>query len=89
MPGHYGYGMPHGKDGSCGGYQKSGYFKKTGMDQVKETKAAMPSGDIVDVAVGAGSFSTLVEAVKAAGLVDTLKGEGGSVARSLWAATGA
>lgn len=32
--------------------------------------------DIVDTAVGAGSFKTLVTAVKAAGLVDTLKGEG-------------
>jgi uncharacterized surface protein with fasciclin (FAS1) repeats len=32
--------------------------------------------DIVDVAVGAGSFETLVAAVQAAGLVDTLKGEG-------------
>ena len=31
---------------------------------------------IVDTAVGAGSFSTLVAAVQAAGLVDTLKGEG-------------
>jgi uncharacterized surface protein with fasciclin (FAS1) repeats len=32
--------------------------------------------DIVDTAVGAGSFNTLVAAVKAAGLVDTLKGKG-------------
>lgn len=32
--------------------------------------------DIVDTAVGAGSFGTLVAAVKAAGLVETLKGEG-------------
>ena len=32
--------------------------------------------DIVDTAVGAGSFNTLVAAVKAAGLVDTLKGDG-------------
>lgn len=32
--------------------------------------------DIVDTAVEAGSFSTLVTAVKAADLVDTLKGEG-------------
>lgn len=32
--------------------------------------------DIVDTAVGAGSFTTLVAAVQAAGLVDTLKGEG-------------
>ena len=32
--------------------------------------------DIVDTAVGAGKFNTLVAAVKAAGLVDTLKGKG-------------
>jgi uncharacterized surface protein with fasciclin (FAS1) repeats len=32
--------------------------------------------DIVDTAVGAGSFTTLVAAVQAAGLVDTLKGAG-------------
>jgi len=32
--------------------------------------------DIVDTAVAAGSFSTLVAAVQAAGLVETLKGEG-------------
>lgn len=32
--------------------------------------------DIVDTAVNAGSFNTLVAAVKAAGLVDTLKAEG-------------
>jgi uncharacterized surface protein with fasciclin (FAS1) repeats len=42
------------------------------------TSAAAPvaSGDIVDVAVGAPQFSTLVAAVQAAGLVDTLKGTG-------------
>jgi len=34
------------------------------------------SKDIVDTAVGAGSFTTLVAAVQAAGLVDTLKGAG-------------
>ena len=32
--------------------------------------------DIVDTAVKAGSFTTLVAAVQAAGLVDTLKGDG-------------
>ena len=32
--------------------------------------------DIVDTAVAAGSFKTLVAAVTAAGLVDTLKGTG-------------
>lgn len=37
---------------------------------------AAVAGDIVDTAVGAGSFNTLVTAVKAAGLVDALKGPG-------------
>ena len=35
-----------------------------------------PAADIVDTAVAAGSFNTLAAALKAAGLVDTLKGEG-------------
>jgi uncharacterized surface protein with fasciclin (FAS1) repeats len=35
-----------------------------------------PGRDIVDTAVAAGSFETLVAAVQAAGLVETLKGEG-------------
>ena len=34
------------------------------------------AADIVDTAVAAGSFNTLVTAVKAAGLVGTLKGKG-------------
>ena len=38
--------------------------------------AGSHSMDIVDTAVGAGSFTTLVAAVQAAGLVDTLKGDG-------------
>lgn len=36
----------------------------------------MMKKDIVDTAVGAGQFNTLVAAVQAAGLVDALKGEG-------------
>ncbi|MCT0202956.1 fasciclin domain-containing protein [Synechococcus sp. CS-602] len=36
----------------------------------------MPTKDIVDTAVSAGSFKTLTTALTAAGLVDTLKGEG-------------
>jgi transforming growth factor-beta-induced protein len=38
--------------------------------------APAPVVDIVDTAVAAGNFSTLVAAVQAAGLVDTLKGDG-------------
>ncbi len=40
------------------------------------TNAVDQESDIVDTAVGAGKFNTLVAAVKAAGLVETLKGEG-------------
>lgn len=38
--------------------------------------AAQTKSDIVDTAVGAGSFKTLAAALKAADLVDTLKGPG-------------
>ena len=38
--------------------------------------APAPQADIVDTAVAAGSFNTLVAAVQAAGLVDTLKSSG-------------
>ncbi len=38
--------------------------------------SAAHAKDIVDTAVAAGSFKTLVTAVQAAGLVDTLKGPG-------------
>jgi transforming growth factor-beta-induced protein len=38
--------------------------------------ADAPTADIVDTAIAAGDFDTLVAAVQAAGLVETLKGEG-------------
>lgn len=40
------------------------------------TASFAQEADIVDTAVAAGSFTTLVAAVEAAGLVETLKGEG-------------
>src|SRR5438270_13217099 len=40
------------------------------------TGASAADKDIVDTAVSAGNFTTLVKAVQAAGLVDTLKGPG-------------
>ena len=40
------------------------------------TISARAADDIVDTAAKAGSFNTLVAAVKAAGLVETLKGKG-------------
>jgi transforming growth factor-beta-induced protein len=42
----------------------------------KKVAVKAATKDIVDTAVGAGSFKTLVTAVQAAGLVDTLKGAG-------------
>jgi len=49
--------------GSCGSHTQT-------------AAASCSSKDIVAVASGAGQFNTLVAAVKAAGLVDVLKGEG-------------
>jgi uncharacterized surface protein with fasciclin (FAS1) repeats len=40
-----------------------------------QAKTAVPA-TIVDVAIGAGTFKTLVTAIQAAGLVETLKGKG-------------
>lgn len=42
-------------------------------DAVKSAQAQM---DVVDVAVASGNFKTLAAALKAAGLIDTLKGKG-------------
>ncbi|NWH07997.1 MAG: fasciclin domain-containing protein [Alphaproteobacteria bacterium] len=41
-----------------------------------QSEAAVPAGDIVDIAASNENFSTLVAAIKAADLVDTLKGAG-------------
>ena len=43
---------------------------------VADSAYEAPTKDIVDTAVSAGTFETLVAAVKAAGLVDTLKSDG-------------
>jgi uncharacterized surface protein with fasciclin (FAS1) repeats len=57
-------------------------IRRTFLALTAATAFAMPAfadnhgKDIVDTAVAAGSFTTLVAAVEAAGLVETLKGEG-------------
>lgn len=53
----------------------SGVFLAYGSCMAAE-KAAAKQKDIVDTAVAADNFKTLVAAVKAAGLVETLKGTG-------------
>ena len=53
-------------------------MKKTLIAAVLALGAALTvqAKDIVDTAVGAGSFTTLATALTAAGLIDTLKGKG-------------
>jgi uncharacterized surface protein with fasciclin (FAS1) repeats len=53
-------------------------MKKTLIASVLALSAALPvhAKDIVDTAVGAGTFKTLATALTAAGLIDTLKGKG-------------
>ncbi|MGD2123204.1 MAG: fasciclin domain-containing protein [Gemmatimonadota bacterium] len=47
-----------------------------GSNGAHEVHSEDPSMNIVETAISAGSFSTLVAAVQAAGLVETLSGEG-------------
>ncbi|MFO0945804.1 MAG: fasciclin domain-containing protein [Planctomycetota bacterium] len=58
------------------GKKCNGSRQVTHVSETPTAVAAPASKDIVDVAVGAGSFKTLVTAVQAAGLVDTLKSPG-------------
>lgn len=53
-------------------------IRKTMMTAAAAALLATPAlaDDIVDIAVADGNFTTLVAAVEAAGLVDTLKGDG-------------
>merc|ERR1711997_602382 len=50
-----------------------GYYKYKKPAPAPATRTAAP-GDLVDVAVGAGKFTTLVKLVSDLGLVETLKG---------------
>lgn len=73
-PGGYDYG-PYGKAMMHPATYWGGQEPKLVKTGMANPEAAAP-GTIVEVAVGAGSFQTLVAAVKAAGLVETLEGEG-------------
>ncbi|MGY8791430.1 MAG: fasciclin domain-containing protein [Pseudomonadales bacterium] len=48
----------------------------TSLLMIASLLSGAPKKDIVDTAIDAGSFTTLVAAIQAAGLVDTLKSEG-------------
>ncbi len=55
---------------------KTDIHTSNGVIHVIDSVILPADKDIVDVAVGAGQFNTLAAALKAAGLVDTLKGKG-------------
>jgi uncharacterized surface protein with fasciclin (FAS1) repeats len=57
-------------------FAKSLKFAAAGVSLALMSSAAMAAGTIVEVASSNGSFKTLVAAVKAAGLADTLSGKG-------------
>ena len=50
--------------------------KNTSANQQASTPRAAPSKNIVDTAIAAGNFTTLVAGIKAARLTDTLNGRG-------------
>jgi uncharacterized surface protein with fasciclin (FAS1) repeats len=62
---------------ACGDDDAADTTTTTEAPAATTTEAPAPElGDIVDIAVGAGSFETLVAAVAAADLVETLKSDG-------------
>lgn len=61
---------------ACGGGQGASLTAMKASYNSPGSKEAGPRQDIVDTAVAAGSFKTLAKALEAAGLVQTLKGEG-------------
>ena len=73
------YGHPHKGKGSMYGqsYGKSAYEGKVKDDKGRQ-ETSTPAGmqDIVSIASGSADFETLVTAVKAAGLADTLANKG-------------
>src|SRR5580704_13407540 len=50
--------------------------KNTSANQQGNTTHAAPTKNIVDTAIAAGNFTTLVAGIKTAGLTDMLKGRG-------------
>lgn len=63
----------------CGGGESTteeSTMEETMVEETPEMEADAPEKDIVELAVGTESLSTLVAALKAGGLVETLQGDG-------------
>jgi len=52
------------------------HSKNTSANERGSTTRMAPSKDILDTAIAAGNFTTLLAGIKTAGLTDTLKGKG-------------
>lgn len=65
-----------GHDHKADAATKAAAGKANTRAEAAKTEAMAKTGTIVETAVAAGSFNTLVAAVKAAGLVETLSGDG-------------
>lgn len=63
---------------SCGSDEPDAApVEESAAEEVEESAAEeVAAGDIVEVAIGADQFPTLIAAVQAAGLVETLQGDG-------------
>ncbi|NRB49033.1 MAG: fasciclin domain-containing protein [Saprospiraceae bacterium] len=60
-------------------FSAQGVYAQCSSNQAKAVKASYTTGaekDVVDIAIGSTDHTTLVAAVKAAGLVETLKSDG-------------
>lgn len=68
--------MSAGLAGPCGSYADGCSSDKNAGSTVIMVNNWAPEKDIIDTAVAAGSFNTLAAALKAADLIDALKGEG-------------
>lgn len=66
------------RKGDCSSSKSRTDSRESGSRRTAARRKARSAAkdDIVGTAAAAGSFATLIEAVKAAGLVDTLKGDG-------------
>ena len=61
---------------ACGSSSSSASSSPSMSTAASPAMSPAATADVVDTAVAAGNFKTLVAAVQAAGLVETLKGEG-------------
>jgi uncharacterized surface protein with fasciclin (FAS1) repeats len=61
---------------ACGGQESTNSYEMDEMDAIEETMEVESEPNVVEIAVSSPDHTTLVAAVAAAGLVETLSGDG-------------